>query len=678
MTADGQSAVSKPTADDLRKPFGVNDWVLRWVIETGWMKAATSCDSDPLKTADATFTEITLGLKVCFRYLQHVVPSPEEGWYVAVFHNYDLDEDGFIDFEDFADIVTKYHNHHAQRNLRHHKQRLKKQKEKDEEAPEASPKRSSTTTLKVGPKHADGEEVEDEIRGVQFVSHIVYPLHQGSCEVFKDYTFGSEAGQGAFGKVQVVTHKASGSRRACKSVVVARPRQWELIHQEIDIMKQLNHPNILRLYEIYHDGYTVYLIVELCEGGQLFDRIVEHYERLRRPITERQVGVWMTEILSAVAYCHEKDILHRDIKPENILFVDKSEDSPLKLIDFGLSSTGARIRENQHEEVEKKSGMTGVLAKMMPKIGGKALVSTNVKKLKMQRAGTPHYMAPEMIKGNYDERCDLFSVGVIMHQLLTGVHPYYIPGMDDEKSVELKILETVPSMTGPEWTYVSPAAKDLCRSLLRRNPLKRLTAREALSHPWFDQVRTTTSGLAHSLVSASVFEGLRSWQNQNKLKQAVVQLIARELSEKEICDLRRKFKALDKKKDGMISLDEVREAMRESGHHMVESDLQAMFANMGGAQGRIGWNEFLSALLCKRMMFQEKQLREIFKKFDVNNEGRVSVATLQKALKGTRKYGTLAADEVEDIFAEIDKNKDGFLDFYEFVELMTPEQFMTN
>lgn len=244
--------------------------------------------------------------------------------------------------------------------------------------------------------------------------------------------------------------------------------------------------DLCQLHEIYHDGYTVYLILELCEGGQLFERIVEHYERLRRPITEQQVGRWMTEILSAVAYIHEKNILHRDIKPENILFVDKSDDSPLKVIDFGLSSTCSRIRENQSEEIEKKSGVPGFVAKMIPKIGGKPLVSANVKKIKMQRAGTPHYMAPEMIRGNYDDLCDLFSIGVIMHQLLSGVHPYYIPGRDDEKSVELKILETVPSMTGSEWTYVSPAAKDLCRSLLRRNPQKRLSAREALRHPWFE------------------------------------------------------------------------------------------------------------------------------------------------------------------------------------------------
>lgn len=672
---------NKPTADDLRKPFGVAEWVLKWLIQTGWSKAIAFCGANTdVQNNEATFTEVTLGLKNCFRYLQYVVPAPEEGWYVAVFHNYDLDEDGLINLNDFADIVTKYHNHHAQRNLKRHKQRmqqiaLRKDPKQEDDATTAtsSPGEKSPLYDMLNTHNKECDALED---GVQFASHIVYPLHQGACQVFKDYIFGSETGQGAFGKVQVVTHRATGVRRACKSVVVARARQWELMNQEIQIMKQLNHPNILRLYEIYHDGYTVYLIVELCEGGQVFDRIVEHYEKLRMPITEKQVGIWMTEILSAIAYCHEKDIIHRDVKPENILFVDKSETSPLKLIDFGLSSTAARIQDTQKEEIEKKSGVPGLVAKMMPKIGGKPILSANVKKIKMQRAGTPHYMAPEMIKGFYAHKCDTFAAGVIMHQLLTGIHPYYVPGVDDEKSVERKILETVPTASGPEWTYVSGAAKDLCRSLLRRNPLKRPSAKEALQHPWFDQIKSSNSGMATSLVSASVFEGLRSWQNQNKLKQAVVQLIARELSEKEICDLRRKFKALDKQKDGMITLDEVRDAMREAGHLVVEADLQAMFASIGGAQGRISWNEFLSALLCKRMMLQESQLREIFRKFDVENTGRVSVQTLQKALKGTTKNGHLRQQELEEIFSEIDKNKDGYLDFYEFVELMTPEQFL--
>ncbi|EZG55739.1 putative calmodulin-domain protein kinase [Gregarina niphandrodes] len=215
---------TKPTAEDLRRPFGVEPDVLEWVVETGWSKALVSCGLSPETTLYASFTEVTLGLKNCFRYLQHIVPAPEENWYVAVFHNYDLNEDGYIDFEDFKDMVYKYHNHHAHRNLRHHRQ---KQKKAAAGSPGNDRQVSPLNRMMADAKARDqalGITRQAAVEGPQFASHIVFPLHQDACQVFRDYTFGSDAGAGAFGKVQVVTHKATGARRACKTVVVARPR----------------------------------------------------------------------------------------------------------------------------------------------------------------------------------------------------------------------------------------------------------------------------------------------------------------------------------------------------------------------------------------------------------------------------------------------------------------------
>jgi len=346
----------------------------------------------------------------------------------------------------------------------------------------------------------------------------------------------------------------------------------------------------------------------------------------------------------------------------------------LKVIDFGLSSTRQKIRDTQREIIEKKSGMSGLVARMMPRFGGKQLIPYHVRRIRMQRAGTPHYMAPEMIRGFYDEQCDTFSVGVIMHQLLVGTHPFYTPGVDDENSVRERILTEVPSFSGPEWAMVSANAKDLCRAMLRKHPERRIGAKEALQHPWFEQLKREACNDSHnSFVSASVFEGLKSWQNQHKLKQAVVQLLAKELSEFEIRDLRDKFMSLDKTKDGSITLDELRMAVQNSGYNILECDLQAIMQNVGRDENaeRIGYNEFVSALLCKRMSLQEKQLREIFNKLDSKGEGRVTLASLSHALKATTKYNTLSPQEIQTLFSEIDTNNDGYLDFYEFLELMT-------
>ncbi|OEH78793.1 calcium-dependent protein kinase CDPK9 [Cyclospora cayetanensis] len=444
---------------------------------------------------------------------------------------------------------------------------------------------------------AAGGSLSDQ--SVQLASHIMYPAHHGVCQVFRDYRF-----------------------------AIQSPEQWELIKSEVELLKALNHPNIMKLFETYQDGYTIYLIIELCKGGPLFDRIVKHYDVMRSPITEEQMCGWMRQILSACSYCHERGVVHRDLKPENILFVDASDDSPLKVIDFGLSGTVNRLRETAKEVKERRSGVTAAFAKLFPIIGGKHIIPWYVRRVRMQRAGTPHYMAPEMIRGQYDEKCDLFSVGIIMFQ-----------------------------------------AKDLLKKLMQKNPRKRISAQAALEHPWFTLLATRST--CASQLTPSVFEGLRSWQRQNRLKQAVLQLLAKELNETDIIQLRKKFEALDRTGKGTITVDELKQSMREAGYTVVESELEQIFNSIdANQQGHIGYNEFISTLLARRIVVREEQLREIFDKFDSKGEGRLTLETLRDVLKRS-KYGVLTDGELQMIFAEIDKNSDGYVDFYEFCDLMT-------
>ncbi|XP_026193621.1 calcium-dependent protein kinase 15 [Cyclospora cayetanensis] len=274
------------------------------------------------------------GLEFVFKRLQPVVPLPDRDWYSAVFRNYDVDKDGEIDREAFEDIVRQYHAHHYEKLLKRSKRRPQP----------------------------------------QLASHIMYPAHHGVCQVFRDYRFGKVVGKGSFGKVQLVTHRKTAANRACKTIAIQSPEQWELIKSEVELLKALNHPNIMKLFETYQDGYTIYLIIELCKGGPLFDRIVKHYDVMRSPITEEQMCGWMRQILSACSYCHERGVVHRDLKPENILFVDASDDSPLKVIDFGLSGTVNRLRETAKEVKERRSGVTAAFAKLFPIIGGKHII----------------------------------------------------------------------------------------------------------------------------------------------------------------------------------------------------------------------------------------------------------------------------------------------------------------
>eukprot|EP01069_Polyplicarium_translucidae_P005006 Polyplicarium_translucidae@DN2701_c0_g1_i5.p1 len=173
-----------------------------------------------------------------------------------------------------------------------------------------------------------------------------------------------------------------------------------------------------------------------------------------------------------------------------------------------------------------------------------------------------------------------------------------------------------------------------------------------------------------STLTRSVFVGLRDWQDENRLKQAVLQLLARNLTEHQIHALRRKFATLDVQRDGTISIMELRQSMRRAGLDVDDAQLNSIMSSFNtDSRNRIGFNEFISALLARRYAFREEQLREVFEKFDIRSEGRITVSDLKIALKGTRD-GQLTDAELEMIFESVDKNGDGFVDFYDFLELM--------
>lgn len=298
----------------------------------------------------------------------------------------------------------------------------------------------------------------------------------------------------------------------------------------------------------------------------------------------------------------------------------------------------------------------------------------------MQRAGTAHYMAPEMIRGEYDEKVDLFSIGVILYQLLTGKHPFYDPQTDDEKSVRAKISAPEPvDFPAVEWDSVTAEALELTRKLLEKNPKKRLSAEQALQHKWIQDPQKPSPFGNPSALSVSIFEGLQRYQNQNKLKKAVLQLLAKDLSEFQIQDLRRKFLALDKAGDGLISADELAKGMEELGYNMPRKELDQIMASLdttnaaGSKKGkrRIGYNEFISALMERRVNIDEQQLRECFNKLDREGKGKISLKDAQRILEGqTKSQVGITASE----WGELAAPGEDEIDFEHFRMIMRPEE----
>jgi len=253
---------------------------------------------------------------------------------------------------------------------------------------------------------------------------------------------GKELGKGGFSVVYKCTKTVDGEDFAVKVIEKeALKEDIKLLQREVDIMKKVDHPNILRLHEIYEDEQRVFIVMELIDGSELFDRIVD-----KGFYSERYSKILIKQIISAVAYLHEYGIAHRDIKPENLLCSGEGEEEIVKIADFGLSKFFA---------------------------GEEELVTS---------CGTPGYVAPEVLLcESYDKAVDMWGIGIITYVLLAGYPPFYA---DDDTAMFERIMNCDYDFDDECWDDVSVLGKDFIQKLLVKDPEQRLTAEEALSHQW--------------------------------------------------------------------------------------------------------------------------------------------------------------------------------------------------
>lgn len=256
------------------------------------------------------------------------------------------------------------------------------------------------------------------------------------------YDFAKDTlGEGGYGAVYLATDKKSKAVRAIKSIAKDAIPNANKFQAEIDLMQSLDHPNIIKLYESFEDKQKVYLAMELCEGGDMYDMITEH-----GCFIESDVACIMRQVLHAVWYMHKNGVVHRDLKPENVLFDSKGEISQtqIKIIDFGISCCWVK---------------------------GDTLMST--------KCGSPFYLAPEVLAGRYGNEVDVWSCGIIMYILFCGCPPFN--GADDS-SVLRAVKRAKVTYGEAEWARVSKSAKDMILKLLVADPSRRFTAEQALNH----------------------------------------------------------------------------------------------------------------------------------------------------------------------------------------------------
>ena len=442
--------------------------------------------------------------------------------------------------------------------------------------------------------------------------------------VFLDnYDVIRQLGKGGYGKVYEVKNKKTGEIRACKHLSKLNIKNLEKFEREINILIKTDHPHIIKLYEIFESQRSLYLIMEECKGGEVFDKIIEHIQS-KQMYSEKDAANMFQQVMSSIEYCHNKGICHRDLKPENLLYLNagNEKDNPIKVIDFGLSQIF----------IDRK-------------------LKTKV--------GTAYYVAPEILKGDYTEKCDIWSAGVILYIFLSGDPPFNGP---NDSAIYSKISQMKFSFPEKKWQNISKEAKDLIVHMLAPEK-ERYNAKQVLAHPWFKNASNTP--LVDLNFNPMFFS---DYIRGNVLKKITLLFIASRLDENEIRHLKKIFEAFDKGKDGQISINELQQGLIQlKSSHMKSDDVLELFKTIDADKnGRIDYTEFLAATLQKHTYLRKERLFEAFSTFDKDNSGHISKKELMEVLKTEKNQ----EKEIETFIKAADKNGDGVIDYKEFLELM--------
>ncbi|XP_078180405.1 calcium-dependent protein kinase 3-like [Carex rostrata] len=452
-------------------------------------------------------------------------------------------------------------------------------------------------------------------------SHTAAPIG-----IDEKYILDRELGRGEFGITYLCIDRESRELLACKSISKRKLRtavDVEDVRREVAIMRHLpKSSSIVTLKEACEDEGAVHLVMELCEGGELFDRIVArgHY-------TERAAAGVTRTIVEVVQLCHKHGVIHRDLKPENFLFANKKENSPLKAIDFGLSiffKPGERFSEI---------------------------------------VGSPYYMAPEVLKRNYGPEIDIWSAGVILYILLCGVPPFWA---ETEQGVAQAILRGNIDFKREPWPNVSENAKDLVRRMLEPDPKLRLTAKQVLEHTWLQNAKKAPNVPLGDVVKSR----LKQFSRMNRFKRRALRVIADHLSAEEVEDIKDMFKLMDTNNDGIVTYEELKNGLQKFGSHLAESEVQMLIEAVDtNGKGSLDYGEFLAVSLHLQRMANDDHLRRAFSYFDKDGNGFIEPEELKVALA---EDGTAVdtMDVVNDILQEVDTDKDGKISYDEFVAMM--------
>lgn len=464
----------------------------------------------------------------------------------------------------------------------------------------------------------------------------------------------SKLGKGSYGSVYLSTHRITGDERAVKVMNVDRVTSYYLrkLHTEIEILKAVDHPNIIKLQDVFFGKRSVYLVTDLCRGGELFE-LLNSGKNQGFVFKEDRVAKLMKDMLSAVHYLHSKGIVHRDLKLENFLFEDRDSNSPLILIDFGLSKT-----------FEPGEVLT-------------------------QRVGSCYYTAPEVLNSAYDYRCDIWSLGVLCYMLLTGSPPFHGKDVEDVYDAILKQEAVYPEK---KFRHSSAQCMDFLRRFLVKDVNHRITTAAALAHPFIMQCSAppnqspgpsqsqgansnlppsphtrgnlfrggsshlpslpplTKDAPAHKVnygpgvkvfnvdEASGIVDCMAMFISADPLIKLILVAVAHTLPCEMVVELRDEYTRIDTDCNGSISYPEFTHAL--GGARQVQAgevDLSIAYSAISidrshGHAEEMSYHEYIAAAMCKRLEIDDTRIQAVFDMLDGERTGCISAASIRNAI----------------------------------------------
>ena len=432
-------------------------------------------------------------------------------------------------------------------------------------------------------------------------------------DIRKEYRFKNQLGGGHFGTVRR-GYRISEKNKKMKFFAIKSIPMKNLscnindFIKEVDIISTLDHPNIIKFYETFHDDYFFHIVMELCKGKEIIHQMGNYGF-----IEEKKVTYIIFKVLLAIAHCHNRGVTHRDLKPENILFDSMKKDAEIKILDFGLS-----------RKYDKEQKMHSIL-------------------------GTPYYVAPEVLKGEYDEKCDIWSIGAMTYLMLCGEPPF---NGNSNNEIFKKIVKENIKFKSLLWKNISNNAKDFVKICLSKNSNKRPSAQEALNHIWFSNVKNEIHN--NKNIKKEILLNIKDFNINYEFKQMVLKyLINNKLSYEEKKVFKDAFYALDFNHNGFIIESDLKKAFDLFNINIDEKQINHLFnilpenKNLG-----LGFIEFIMAGIDKKLIFTEENLEDAFNYFDINKTGDIEFDNLNSALlRMGKKY--INSNDVNSIIDEV-------------------------